>query len=126
MSSNDRSGSGLAVTSLYSASRTARRSPSTLIASPLLVLMVRMLSPEAFDGVRLVGVDLEEVLRPGHRQHRLDPLLDPRQLQMSAGGVDLTVEIHQAADGGPVAAGDRPQADQDLLLPAPDKPAHPG
>src|SRR5260221_616381 len=36
---------------------TARRSPSTLMGSPLLVLMVRMLSPEAFDRVRKIGED---------------------------------------------------------------------
>src|SRR5258706_4052109 len=116
MSSNDRSSSRLAVTSLYSASMTARRSPSTLMGSPLLVLMVRMLSPEAFDGVRLVRVDLDEVLRAGHGQHRLDALLDARQLQVSAGGVDLTVKVHEAADGRPLDVGDGAQIDEHMLL----------
>ena len=44
------------------------------------------LGPEALDGRRLVGVDLEEVLRAGHRQHRLDALLHARQLQRAARG----------------------------------------
>jgi hypothetical protein len=49
--------------------------------------MVRMASPEALDGGRLVGVDLDEVLRAGHRQHRLDALLHARQLQAAAARV---------------------------------------
>src|SRR5882724_3758531 len=105
---------------------TARRSPSTLMGSPLLVLMVRMLSPEAFDGVRLVRVDLDEVLRAGHGQHRLDALLDARQLQVSAGGVDLTVEVHEAADGRAVDVGDRAEIDEDVLLPGRDQAADRG
>jgi hypothetical protein len=62
-------------------------------------------------------VDLDEVLRPGHRQHRLDALLNARQLEMSAAAADLTVEIHQAADRGAVDVGDRREIDQDLAPP---------
>src|SRR5881397_1734755 len=105
MSSKERSSSRLAVTSWYSASMIASRSPSSVIVAPVVVLMVRMLSPEAFDGARLVGVYFDEILRPRHRQHRLDPFLDARELEMAASRVDLAIEIHQAADGGAVDVG---------------------
>src|SRR5260370_12585476 len=98
MSSNDRSSARLAVTSWYRASMMASRSPSRVTSTPVVVLMLCMLGPEALDGARLVGVHLDEILRAGHRQHGLDPLLDPRQLQMTAGGVHLPVQIHQTPD----------------------------
>jgi len=82
--------------------------------------------PEAFDGARLVGVDLDEILRAGHRQHRLDPLLDAGQLQVTAGVVDLAVEIHEAADGGAVHVGDRREIDEDLPLAGRDQAADRG
>src|SRR5829696_8628605 len=102
MSSNVDCSSWLAEISLYSASSTARRSPSSVSAAPVVNLMVRISGSEAFDGAGFVGVYLDEVLGPGHRQHRLDPLLDAGQLQGAAGGARLAVEIHQAADGGAV------------------------
>src|SRR5262245_37083533 len=100
MSSNDRSRPRLAVTSWYSASMIASRSPSRAMSVPLLVLMVRMvcLCPEALDRRRLVGVDFDEVLRASHRQHGFDALLDARQLEVAAGVVHLPVQVHQAAD----------------------------
>src|SRR5438445_11099298 len=123
MSSNERSSSRLAVTSWYSASMTASRSPSRVTAAPLVVLMVRMLSPEAFDGGRLVGVYLDEILRAGHRRHCLDPLLDARELEVPAGVVDLPVQIHEAADGRAVDVGHRRQVDEDVVLPGGDQRA---
>src|SRR5919201_7024718 len=116
MSSNDRSSERRAVTSWYSASMMERRSPSRVMSAPLDVLMVRMLSPEAFDGARLVGVYLDEILRAGHRQHRLDALLHARELQMAAGVVDLAVQIHQAANRGAVDVGHGRHVDEDVLL----------
>src|SRR4029079_10021974 len=95
ISSNDRSSSRLAVTSWYSASMMASRSPSSAMGEPLLVLMVRMLGPEALDGARFVGVNLDEVLGAGHRQHGLDPLLDPGQLEVAAGRGHLPVGSRQ-------------------------------
>src|SRR5438552_2099835 len=115
MSSKERSSRRRAVTSWYSASITARRSPSSVTGAPLVVLMVRMLSPEAFDGARLVRVYLDEILRAGHREHRLDALLDARQLEVAAGAVDLAVEIHQAADRRAVDVGHRRQIDDDVV-----------
>src|SRR5438093_6466240 len=124
MSSNERSSSRLAVTSWYSASMTASRSPSRVMGAPVVVLMVRMLGPEAFDGARLVRVYLDEVLRSGHRQHRLDALLDAGQLEVAAGAVDLPVQIHQAPDRGAVDVGDGRQVDQDVALAGGDERAH--
>src|SRR5438552_17557602 len=124
MSSKERSSRRRAVTSWYSASITARRSPSSVTGAPLVVLMVRMLSPEALDGARLVGVYLDEILRAGHRQHRLDALLDARELEMAAGVVHLTVEIHEAADRGAVDVGDRREIDQDLAPAGADERGH--
>src|SRR3989442_10588411 len=101
----------------------ASRSPSSMIETPCVVLMVRMaacLYLEALDGARLVGVDLDEVLRAGHRQHRLDALLDARELQVPAGAVDLTVQVHQAADRRAVHVGDGREIDQDLPVAAGD------
>ena len=66
---------------------TVSRSPSSGTSAPVVSLIVRIgLRSEAFDGAGLVGVYLDEVLRPGHRQHRLDALLDAGQLQRAAGG----------------------------------------
>src|SRR5439155_21369472 len=124
MSSNDRSSSRLAVTSRYSASMTASRSPSSGISAPVVVLMVRMLSPEALDGARLVRVNLDEVLRAGHRQHRLDPLLDARQLEVPARVRHLAVQVHQAPDGGAVDIRDRCEIDQDIAAAGGDERAH--
>src|ERR1051326_3239562 len=119
MSSNDRSSARRAVTSLWSASMTASRSPSSVMGAPLVVLMMRMgLSPgsrKAFDRGRLVGVNLDEVLRAGHRQHRLDAFLNARELEMPAGRRRLAVEIHQAADRRAVDVRDRREIDQDVL-----------
>src|SRR5262245_59879880 len=99
MSSNDRSSSRFAVTSRYSASMIASRSPSSEISAPVVVLIVRMSGPEALYGCRFIGMNLDEILRPGQVQHRFDAFLDARQLQVTAGGTDLAIEIHQAADG---------------------------
>src|SRR5215471_12625707 len=105
--------SALADTSLYSASITVIRSPSSERAAPVLILMVRMSGSEAFDGAGLVGVYLDEVLRAGHREHRLDPLLDAGQLQRAARGVGLPVEIHEAPDRGAVDVADRREIHDD-------------
>ena len=59
---------------------------------------------------------LDEVLRAGHGQHRLDPLLDAGELERAAGGAGLAVEIHQAADRGAVDVADRREVDDDLAL----------
>src|SRR5580693_2897841 len=127
MSSKERSSSRFAVTSRYSVSMIASRSPSSSILAPVVVVMKRIvLSPEALDGGGLVGMDLDEVLRAGHGQHRFDALLDARQLQVSAGVVNLPVQIHQTADGGAVHIGDRRQVDENLPLAAGDESAHGG
>src|SRR5437016_10272622 len=123
MFSNERSSSRLAVTSRYSVSMTASRSPSSGISAPVVVLIVRMLCPEALDGARLVGVDLDEILRPGHRQHRLDPLLDAGQLEVAAGAVDLAIEVHETANRGAVHVRDRPEIDEDLAVTGRDQAA---
>src|SRR5439155_13973137 len=86
----------------------------------------RILSPEAFDGARLVGVYLDEILRPRHRQHRLDPFLDAGELEVAAGGVDLAIEIHQAADGGAVDVGHRRQIDENVAFAGGDQTADRG
>src|SRR5262245_54899791 len=112
MSSKLRSSARLAVTSRYSASMMASRSPSSVIGAPVVVLIVRISGSEAGEGSGLVRVDLNEVLRAGHRQHGLDPLLNARQLQLAARGLHETVTVHQAADGGAVDVGDRRQVDQ--------------
>src|SRR5262245_22498680 len=117
MSSNERSSARLAVTSWNSVSITARRSPSSVTSAPVVVLMVRMLHPKALHGARLVGVDLDEVLRAGQGQHRLDPLLDAGQFETTSGAAHLTIEIHQAADRGAVDVGHRRQVDQDVAVP---------
>ena len=79
------------------------------------------LYPEALDGGRLVGVDLDEVLRAGQRQHRFDALLDAGQLQVAAGVVNLAVQVHQAADRRAVHIGDRCQVDENLAATAGDE-----
>src|SRR6266487_2091687 len=98
MSSKERSRPRRAVTSRNNASMIARRSPSSAIDSPLVVLIVRISGPEALDGARLVGVDFDEVLRPGQVEHRLDAFLHARQLQLTAGAVRLPIQVHQAPD----------------------------
>src|SRR4051812_6694755 len=114
MSSNERSRPRLAVTSRYSASIIASRSPSRAIATPVVVLMVRILSPEAPDGRWLVSMDFDEILGAGQCQHGFDSPLYARQLQAPAGGIDLAVEIHQAANRGAVDVSDRPEVDQNV------------
>src|SRR3954468_1934939 len=74
------------------------------------------LSPEAFDGGRLVSVYLDEILRAGHRQHGLDAFLHAGELEVTAGIVHLAVEIHQAADGCAVDVGDGRHVDENVLL----------
>src|SRR6185436_3761047 len=93
---------------------TARRSPSSAISVPLVVLMVCISGPENFDPRLLVGVNLDEILRAGQRQHRFDALLHAGQLQMATGGRDLPVEIHEAPDRRAVHVGDRREVDQDF------------
>src|SRR5215510_5338024 len=116
MSSNVDCSSCFAETSLYSASRTASRSPSSVSAAPVVMVMVRMSGSEALDGARFVGMDLDEVLRPRHRQHGLDTLLHAGELQGAAGGARLAVEIHEAADRGAVDVSDRRKVDDDAAL----------
>src|SRR3984893_14543305 len=108
MSSKERSSSRFAVTSRYSVSMIASRSPSSVILTPVVVVMMRMnLYPEALDGGRLVRVDLDEVLRAGQRQHRFDALLDAGQLQVAAGVVNQARSDDQARAAGDVRRGDR-------------------
>src|SRR3954447_12756425 len=92
------------------------RSPSSVSAAPVVNLMVRISGSEAFDGAGFVGVYLDEVLRPGHRQHRLDALLDPRELERAPRGTRLPVQIHEAADGRAVDVSDRREVDDDAAL----------
>src|SRR5687767_12310176 len=93
VSSKEGSSSRRAVISWYSVSRTVSRSPSISTFAPVDSLIVRIgLCSEAFDGAGLVRVYLDEILRTGHGEHGLDPLLDPGQLQRSAGGGGLPVE----------------------------------
>src|SRR5688500_10597648 len=107
MSSNVDCSSCLAEISLYSASSTAMRSPSSVSAAPVVNLTVRISGSEAFDGAGFVRVYLDEILRPRHRQHRFHALLDAGQLERPAGGIGLAVEIHQAADRRAVHVPDR-------------------
>src|ERR1700682_3227442 len=124
MSSKERSSSRFAVTSRYSVSMIASRSPSSVILTPVVVVMMRMnLYPEALDGGRLVGVDLDEVLRAGQRQHRFDALLDAGQLQVAAGVVNLPVQVQQAANRRAVHIGDWRQVDENLTFTAGDEDA---
>src|SRR5215475_6290192 len=94
----------------------ARRSPSRVMLAPVVVLISRISDSEASDGARLVGMDFDEVLRAGHRQHRLDALLDVRELELASGAADLTVQIHQAADSRAVYVGDGREVDQDVAV----------
>src|SRR5215213_9664226 len=126
MSSNVDCSSWFAEISLYSASSTVSRSPSSLSAAPVVSLMVRISGSEAFDGAGFVGVHLDEVLRAGHRQHRLDPLLHAGQLEGAPGGARLAVEIHQAADRGAVHVADRREIDDDAALARRDQLLHRG
>src|SRR4249919_3293571 len=96
----------------------ASRSPSRTMVAPVVVLIWCMSDSEASDGARLVGMNFDEVLRAGHRQHRLDALLDARQLQAPAGAADLAIEVHQAADRRAVHICDRREVDQDVALAA--------
>src|SRR5262249_35409076 len=115
-----------AETSLYSAWSTVSRSPSSVRGAPVVILMVRMSGSEAFDGAGLVGVHLDEVLRAGHREHRLDAFLDAGELQRAARRVRLPVEIHEAADRRAVDVADRRQIDDDLALAGGDEFLHRG
>src|SRR5262245_58275105 len=95
---------------------TERRSPSSAMAAPLVVLMVRTSGSKAFDGAGLVGVYFEEVLGAGHRQHRLDAFLDARELQLTAGVDHLTIQVHEAADGRAVHVRHGTEVDHNPLL----------
>src|SRR5688572_15550928 len=102
-------------------SSTASTSPSRSMRLPAVVVMLRMSGSEALQGRGLVGVDLEEVMRAGHRQHRLDALLQAGQLDDPPGQRRLTMEIHQAADGGAVDVSHRAQVDDNAFLAATDE-----
>src|SRR5256885_14915571 len=88
-----------AETSLYSASTTVSRSPSSGRTAPVVSLILRISGSETLDGAGLVRVHFDEVLRPGHRQHGLDALLHAGKFQRTPGGARLAVEIHEAPDG---------------------------
>src|SRR5438309_910599 len=94
----------------------ASRSPSRTIVAPVVVLIWCISDSEASDGAGLVGVDFDEVLRAGHRQHRFDALLDVGQLQPSAGASHLAVQVHQAADGRTFYIRDGTEIDEDVAL----------
>src|SRR5258708_25147580 len=98
MSSKVDCSSCLVETSLYKASSTDSRSPSSASAEPVDSLMVRISGSEAFDGAGLIRVYLDEVLRARHGEHRLDAFLDARELQRAAGGGRLAVHGPQASD----------------------------
>src|SRR5215203_1550187 len=98
MSSNVEFSSCFAEISLYRDSRIVSRSPSSVNGAPVVSLIVRISGSEAFDGAGLIRVYLDEILRPGHRQHRLDSLLHAGELQRAAGGAGLAIQVHQAAD----------------------------
>src|SRR3954454_19090467 len=100
---------------------TARRSPSSVMGTPVVVLIIRMSGPEASDGARLVGMNLDEVLgaRPG--QHGFHALLDAGELELPASAPYLTVQVHQAADRRAVHVGDRRQVDDDVASAAGDE-----
>src|SRR5260221_6807295 len=124
MSSNVDWSSCFVEISLYSASSTDSRSPSSGSAVPVVSLMVRMSGSEALDGARLIRVDLDEVLGAGHREHCLDPLLDAGELQRAAGGVGLAIQIHQAADRGAVDVAHGRQVDDHAALARGDQLLH--
>src|SRR6267142_2296587 len=105
-----------AETSLYSASRTDSRSPSSVSAAPVESLMMRISGSEAFDGARLVRVYLDEVLRARHREHGLDALLDARELERAPGGTGLPVQVHQASDRRAVDVAHRGKVDDDAAF----------
>src|SRR5437762_4883946 len=92
----------------------ARRSPSSVIGVPVVVLMVRMSGSETRKSSRLVAVNLDEILRTGHRQHRLDPFLDAGQLQLPVGASNLTVAVHQASNRRTVDIRDWGEIDQNI------------
>src|SRR5258708_35562200 len=110
--------------SLYKASTTASRSPSSGSAAPVQSLMVRISGSEAFDGAGLIRVYLDEVLRARHGEHRLDAFLDARELQRAAGGRGLAVEVHQAADRGAVDVAHGGQVDDHAALAGGDQFLH--
>src|SRR4051794_40644740 len=87
------------------------RSPSSVTSAPVVNLIVRISGSEALDGAGLVRMNLDEVLRAGHREHRLDALLDAGELQGAADGAGLPVEIHEAADRRAVDIADRREVD---------------
>src|SRR6188768_3845709 len=89
------------------ASMTASASPSSSIGVPDVVLIVRMASLRSSRGPTPVGMDLEKVVRTGHRQHRFDTLLNAGQLEGAARGDGLAVEVHEAADRRAVDVADR-------------------
>src|SRR5262249_353017 len=94
----------------------ASRSPSSTMMAPVVVLIWCISDSEASDGAGLVGMNFDEVLRAGHGQHRLDALLDVRELELPAGAAHLAIEIHQAADGGAVHVRDGREVDEDVAL----------
>src|SRR5262245_23376335 len=96
----------------------ASRSPSSVILAPVVVLISCISDSEASDGARLVGMNLNEVLCAGHGEHRLDTLLDVRELELPSGAADLTVQVHQAADRRAVDICDGREVDQDVSLAA--------
>ena len=55
-------------------------------------------------------------MRPGHREHRLDALLDTGQLEAAPRGGRLPVQVHQAPDRRAVDVGHLGQVEEDLLL----------
>src|SRR3712207_5052443 len=107
MSSNVRSSDDFAVTSLNSVSSTASRSLSSATPVPVVVLIVRMRPPEALDGTRFVLMDVDEVVRAGHREHGLDAPLHAGELERAADRLHLAVEIHEAPDRRAVDVADR-------------------
>src|SRR5215813_12586584 len=94
----------------------ARRSPSSAIGAPVVVLMVRMSGSKTCERRGFIRVDLNEILRPRHRQHCLDALLNTGQLQVAAGIFDQAVTIHKAADCRAVDICHRSKVDQDVAM----------
>src|SRR5688572_26621095 len=119
MSSKDRSKFRFTVSSRYSVSRIASRSPSRLMLAPVVVFMLRMIDlSKAPDGRRRIGVNFHELVRAGQGEHRLHAPLQPGELQGGACGGRLPVEVHQAPDRGAVEIFDTSEIDDDLSRPS--------
>src|SRR5687768_3726275 len=103
----------------------ASRSPSRLIAAPVLVFMLRMIDlSEALDGRCRVRMNLEELIRAREREHRLDAAPQAGELERRTGGGGLPVQIHEAADRGAVEVVNAGEIDHDFACASGDLTCH--